>query len=134
MAGYDLEVDAPVFVPLDIALELCVAEGYYRSSVKEALLGTLSNRTLISGEQGFFHPDRFTFGRPVYLSQLYAAILKIPGVASVDVTRFQRWGKAANHELENGVLSVGRLEIARLDNDPNFPENGRLELILKGGL
>jgi hypothetical protein len=26
-----------------------------------------------------------------------------------------------------------RLEIARLDNDPNFPENGVLRLIMEGG-
>jgi hypothetical protein len=25
------------------------------------------------------------------------------------------------------------MEIAELDNDPSFPENGRLELIVRGG-
>ena len=48
--------------------------------------------------------------------------------------RFQRWGKSANQELQNGVIEFSTLEIARLDNDPNFPENGQLSLVLKGGL
>jgi hypothetical protein len=29
---------------------------------------------------------------------------------------------------------MGRLEIARLDNDPNFPERGTLTLTLGGGI
>jgi hypothetical protein len=31
------------------------------------------------------------------------------------------------------VLPLGRLEIARLDNDPSVQENGRLELLVVGG-
>jgi hypothetical protein len=34
---------------------------------------------------------------------------------------------------DNAVLELGPLEIARLDNDPNFPENGRLVLNVRGG-
>ena len=37
-------------------------------------------------------------------------------------------------ELEDRELRLGRLEIARLDNDPNRPENGRIEIEMKGGL
>ena len=48
--------------------------------------------------------------------------MQIPGVASVNVTRFQRWGKKANHELAKGVLTSATLEILQLANDPNFPE------------
>jgi hypothetical protein len=35
--------------------------------------------------------------------------------------------------LENGILSLGPLEVARLDNDPSFPEHGIFTLILCGG-
>ena len=34
----------------------------------------------------------------------------------------------------SGVLPMASMEIAQLDNDPSFPENGKLELILRGGL
>lgn len=35
--------------------------------------------------------------------------------------------------LETGVLRLGPLEIARCDNDPDRPENGRLTIELAGG-
>lgn len=134
LAGYDLEIDGPRFVPLDLALHVCVAPGYVRSTVKAALLDAFSARNLPGGRQGFFHPDRYTFGQPVYLSQIVATAMEVPGVEWVDVGRFQRWGQRPQGELAAGRLSLGRLEIARLDNDPNARENGRLELTLEGGL
>lgn len=134
IAGYDLEIAAPVFVPLDLLLAICVKPGYFRSNVKEALLIALSSATFANGSRGFFHPDNFSFGQPVYLSQIYEAAMRVTGVASVDVLRFGRWGKAANQELESGVLTLGPIEVARLDNDPNFPENGKLEIQSRGGL
>ena len=35
--------------------------------------------------------------------------------------------------LQNGELKLGRLEIARLDNDPNFRDRGVLRLMVEGG-
>jgi predicted phage baseplate assembly protein len=134
MAGHDLELNDPVFVPLYLSLIICVKPGYRRSDVKESLLKTFSNRNLPGGARGFFHPDNFTFGQPLYLSQVYQVAMQVAGVASVEITIFQRWGKTANRELEKGVLNAGRLEVLRLDNDPNFAENGKLDFLMKGGL
>ncbi len=36
-------------------------------------------------------------------------------------------------ELSGGFLAVGPLQVARLDQDPHFPENGTLKLNLGGG-
>jgi hypothetical protein len=113
-------------------MTVCIKPDYFRSSVKQALLIFLSNRTLASG-RGVFHPDNFTFGQPVYLSSLYQAAQAVPGVASVEITKFQRQGQAGTSALNTGKLELGRLEIARLDNDPNFAERGVLRLMLKGG-
>ncbi len=132
-AGYDLEINAPVYVALDIAIDVCVAPYHFRGDVEQALLTALSNRTLPGGATGFFHPDHFSFGEPLYLSQLYAAVMAVEGVESASVTRFQRFGKLANHELEQGYIAMDRLEVARLDNDPNFRENGVLRLNMGGG-
>lgn len=134
MAGHDLEIRGPVFVPLDVELRVCVKPGHVRADVAAALLEVLSARQLPGDRTGFFHPDRHTFGEPVYLSQVYEAVLAVAGVAWVEAIRFQRWGKEADRELEDAVLTVGPLEVVRLDNDPNLPENGRLELDLVGGL
>ena len=35
--------------------------------------------------------------------------------------------------IDEGVLEMGRLEIARLDNDPSFPERGVLTITAGGG-
>jgi hypothetical protein len=133
MAGYDLEVEGPRPVPLDLALDVCVEPDYLRGQVLAALLERFSNRLLPDGRRGFFHPDEWTFGQPVYLSRIYAAAGEVTGVESVAVSRFQRRGRLAGTEIQDGVLPIGRLEIAVLDSDPNFQENGRLEIALGGG-
>lgn len=134
IAGYDLEVRAPLFVPLDLLIFVCVQPGYFASEVKKALLAVFSNRDLPDGRRGFFHPDNFTFGQPVFLSQIYRLAMQQPGVASVEVKRFQRWGQAGNQEMDVGFLRPAALEIVQLENDRNFPENGRLAFDVRGGL
>lgn len=133
MAGVDLEIDSPRFVPLEIAMHVSVRPTYFRSDVKATLLEVFSNRTLPDGRRGMFHPDNFTFGQAVYLSRLYTAAYAVPGVASVRITTLQRQGQPDPRPLEDGKLSLGRLEIVRLDNDPNFPERGVFRLRLEGG-
>ncbi|MGP1372612.1 MAG: putative baseplate assembly protein [Almyronema sp.] len=133
LAGYDLEVDGPRWVSLAIDLVVCVQSSYFRSAVQAALLQVLSNRLLPSGRRGLFHPDNFTFGQAVYLSQIYAAVQAVAGVASAQITAFQRQGSPSHSALESGVLAIGRLEIAQLDNDPDFPERGVLRLQMEGG-
>lgn len=133
MAGHDLEVDGPRFVSLEIEMRVCVLPEYFRSDVKSALLQVFSNRVLHSGKRGVFHPDNFTFGQTVYLSQLYATAQSVAGVAWVEITKFQRKDFPGNGALDARKLELGRLEIARLDNDPNFPENGVFILNMDGG-
>jgi hypothetical protein len=134
LAGYDLEIDAPTFVPLNILIMVCVAPGFFRSDVKQSLSDVFSNRDLASGGRGFFHPDNFTFGQPLYLSRIYETAMAVNGVASAEVKRFERFGKTPNKELDNYMLMPAPLEIVRLDNDPNFPENGKIEFEMHGGL
>lgn len=134
IAGYDLEVRAPIFVPLDLLIFVCVQPGYFASEVKKSLLAAFSNRELPDGRRGFFHPDNFTFGQPVFLSQIYRLAMEQSGVASVEVKRFQRWGREPNQEIDNGFLRPAALEIVQLENDRSFPENGKLEFDVHGGL
>jgi len=134
LAGYDLETRTAQYVPLEISTELCVAPGHFRGDVLQAAYRALSNRQFADGTVGFFHLSRFTFGQPVYLSQLYAALVRVEGVDSTVVTVFKRYWMMANDELEHGVIPMGPWEIPRLDNDPNFMENGVLRLTAVGGL
>lgn len=141
LAGYDLEIDAPIFVPLDIAISVCVAPGYFQEDVQADLLEVFSNLVLPDGRRGFFHPANFTFGQPVYLSQVVATAMQVPGVLWVDTNdvppapnRFKRWGQASQGETAAGRISFSRLEIARLSNDPSQPENGKIEFLMEGGI
>ena len=133
LAGHDLEVDGPRYVSLEVEMLVCVMPEYFRSDVKAVLLEVLGNRTLPDGQRGVFHPDNLTFGQPVYLSRLYEAAQAVEGVDRVEITRFQRQGLDDTKPLDEGVLPMHPLEIARLDNDPNFPENGALRLFMEGG-
>jgi Baseplate J-like protein len=133
LAGYDLEVDNPTTVPLEIDMQVCVKPGYFRADVKAALMEVFSSHTLANERRGVFHPDNFSFGQPVFLSPLYAAAQEIAGVASVAITRFQRMGVPDSEPLTTGRLLLGRLEIATLANDPTFPDRGIFRLTLGGG-
>ncbi len=135
LAGYDLEVSDPRYVSLEIELQVCVKSGYFRGDVEQALLEVFSNRMRPDGTQGLFHPDRFSFGEPVYLSPLTEAALAVEGVESVRFLTFRRQGQQDQGKaLKAGRILLNRLEIARLDNDPNFPEHGTFRAILFGGL
>lgn len=134
MAGQDLEINAPHYIPLDIAMLVCLKPGYTKSAVKQALLEAFGSAELPDGRRGFFHPDNLTFGQTIYLSQLIAEAMKVPGVDWVEMLRFQRWGQSPHGELADGRITFGRLEIPQLDNDPNAPENGKMELTMEGGL
>jgi hypothetical protein len=134
MAGYDLEIDGPCYVPLELGMTVCVKADYFRADVHAALMRVFSRGWLADGSRAVFHPDRFTFGQPVYLSTLYEAAQAVQGVASVVITVFRRLRVPPDPKpLDDGVLTIGRLEIARLDNDPNFPERGVLKLSIGGG-
>jgi hypothetical protein len=131
--GHDLSINAARYVPLDIELEICVEPHYLRAHVKSALLDVFSDRNLAGGGRWFFHPDNLTFGDGIYLSSLVAAAQSVTGVAAVSVTKLQRLFENANDEIANGVLPLAANEIAQLDNDPNFPERGKLVLKMNGG-
>jgi hypothetical protein len=133
MAGHDVEVDGAIYVPLEIEMNVCVKPEYFPADVERALLDVLSNRILPDGSRGVFYPDNFTFGQTIYLSPVYAKAQATPGVDSVTITKFQRQGQDSNEGITNGKLLIHRLEIARLDNDPNFPWNGTLKFTFTGG-
>jgi hypothetical protein len=133
LAGQDLELGSPKYVSLQIGLEIGVDPGYFRADVEQALLQVLSSRSQPNGQKGIFYPDNFSFGQTVYLSPIYAAARSVAGVISVTATAFQPQGTATNRYLDAGEMKLGRLQVARLDNDRNFPDHGQLTLVMEGG-
>jgi predicted phage baseplate assembly protein len=130
--GHDVEVVTATLVPLHITLQVCVRPHFQPAHVKRALLEIFGSGLRPNGDKGFFHPDQLTFGEPIRLSTIVAESQAVPGVASVEVSTLQRLFSPPNHELEDGLLPLGPLEIAQLDNDPTFPENGVLTIEIGG--
>jgi hypothetical protein len=133
LAGQDLELDSPQYVSLELELEVCVAADYFQSNVQAALLQVLSNRLLPNGQKGLFYPDNFTFGQTVYLSPVFLAARSVAGVVSVRATKFQPQGVDTDRFLVAGEITLGPLQVARLENDPSFPAHGQLTLVMEGG-
>lgn len=131
--GHDLEVAAARQVPLDLALTVCVKSGYLRGHVETAVLDALSDRVLHGGRRGLFHPDELSFGEGIYLSRIVATVQALEGVESVVVTKLERLHDGPGGALDSGVLTLAGMEVARLDNNPDFPEHGRLKLRMEGG-
>ena len=127
LAGQDLELDSPQYVSLLISLNVCVDPDYFRSDVQQSLLKILS---------GLFLPGSFTFGQTVYLSPVYAAARSVAGVVGVTATAFQPQGAdnvSAALYRDAGEIKMGSLQVARLENNPSFPDHGQLTLTMEGG-
>ncbi len=134
MAGSDVVVQPPAYVPLDIALTVYLAPGYFRGTVKLALIQAFSTRDLPGGGRGFFHPGNFTFATPVYLSRVITAAMAVAGVAWADAVTFQRFGQPSAGELAVGLIGMDRLEVARCDSEAIDPAAGRISFDMTGGL
>lgn len=132
--GADVEVAGPHYVPLLIELDVRVDRDHPPSAVLRELVAAFSTSVLPGGERGFFHPDNFSFGQPVYLSQIIATAMNVPGVVRAEATRFGRMAQPFVNEVSAGQIDIGPLEIARLDNDAEAPENGVITFDVRGGL
>lgn len=125
--GHTFVILGPYFVGLRVTLTVWLQRTAPRSITEKALTLLLSNTP-----GGFFAPDNFTFGQPVYQSQLLAAIMAVSGVKRVEIEQFCRFNSPSATCEE--VISPGPLEIVRLDNDETAPYNGRLVMRLENGL
>ncbi|MGV9809029.1 putative baseplate assembly protein [Micromonospora chersina] len=140
LAGTDVELAPPAHVPLEIVLGICVADGHLAADVERRLRAELSTRVLPDGRLGFFHPDRLTFGQSLYVSDLVAAVMAVPGVGYVEVAdddatglRFRRLGRPPAGEVARGRIDAAAREVLRADSDPSNPEYGRVAFHLRGG-
>ena len=131
--GFDVALRGAVAAPLDIELLVCATPDELRSAVATRVRDALRPSGGASRAPGFFHPDNFTFGTPLYLSRLIAAVMAVEGVHSVTPRKFQRLGRLPQTELADGVMRPGDFEVLQLEDDANFPERGRLVLAMGGG-
>ena len=131
--GHTVRVIPARYVPLTLRLEVTVLPDYLRAHVQLALRRALGSQLLPNGARGFFHPDLLTFGQDIYLSRIVAVAQAVPGVVSVVAAAFSRRFEPAGDALTTGILPIGPLEIAQLDNENGSPEHGVLTLEMRGG-
>jgi hypothetical protein len=107
-----------------------VASDAYPGEVKERVLIALFGGR---GVNGFFDPDHFTFGTPLWRAALMAAIQNVAGVRAVEGMRMRRRGHFGWRAFDEFVLRVGTNEMLRVANDRLLPERGAVRLIMEGG-
>ena len=129
MTGREHVVLAAEYVPLEVELVLCAQSGFSRQLVRDRVLAEL--RPGSRERPGWFHPDRLSFGDTVRLGDLLAFVQGIAGVRSVTATVFRPLGDTTGPAVRNIIL-LGRTKVARLDDDPDFPEHGTLEVRIVG--
>jgi hypothetical protein len=133
LAGYESYAPPPVYVSIDLQITLCVESEFLNSDVEARVLSRLADAQQANGQQGFFYADCFTFGTPLYRSQLEVAIQGVAGVNGVlDIQYRQRGGSNTFAELPD-VLSLGADQILRVENDPDYPERGTILVTTEGG-
>jgi predicted phage baseplate assembly protein len=133
MAGHDVVVQGPVYVPLELDMTVFVATEYFAADVEQAVRAVFTNGRQPNGQPGLFAPANFSFGQTVYASPFLAAAQAINGVDYAEITVFGRWGDTSQTALEAGQLTLGTLELPQLDNDPSLPDRGVFVLTMCGG-
>ncbi len=126
MAGRDAVVRDPRYLPLDLEISLCVAPGHYAGQVREAVIEALTGST--PENSAMFDPDNFTFGDPLRRASIEAAVQAVPGVLGVTGICLRRRGIAGWMPFAEPQVTVAANEIIRVDNDPNYPERGSLQV------
>ena len=123
----------PIYADLDLEIRVCVEPTAFSGDVKERVLEALFGRYAIPRRLGFFAPDHFTFGTPLWRSELEATIQDVPGVRAVRGIRVRRRGRTAWQAFTSLVLRVADNEVVRVQNDRLLPERGSVRLRMEGG-
>jgi hypothetical protein len=129
MAGREIFVAGAKYVALELALLLCIEDGFAAHEVRERVLTELRPGSAL--RPGWFHPDRLSFGDDVRLGDLIGFVQRVPGVRAVKATKFRRLGERSDTVQQSIVMSA--TEVGRLDADPDFPEHGTLEVRIASG-
>ncbi len=133
LAGYESYAPPPTLVSIDLQITVCVKDGWLSSDVEAGVLARLADAKLPDGTAGFFYADSFTFGTPLYRSNLEAAIQGVDGVNGVLDVEYRQRGASNLFTPLPDVLQFGSNQILRLANDPDYPERGTIRVFPEGG-
>ena len=133
LAGYESYAPPPTLMSIDLQITVCVKDGWLSSDVEAGVLSRLADAKLPDGTAGFFFADSFTFGTPLYRSNLEAAIQAVDGVNGVLDIQYRQRGASNVFQTLPDVLQFGSNQILRVANDPDYPERGTIRVFPEGG-
>jgi hypothetical protein len=133
LAGYEVYAPSPRYVSIDLRLIVCASPDAFQGDVEAAVLAALEPARTPVAPKGFFDPDRFSFGQPLELSALAAAVQAAHGVAGIVSITYRRRGLVPAYIPLPETVKIGPDQILRLDNDPSKPERGSLHILVEGG-
>ncbi len=117
-----LSIREPVFVAVDLTVQLGVEPTFYAGDVQLRAVEAL---------EGLFSLDNSDFGKPFYLSKVYEAVDGIDGVAFADVSTFSgRRSYPAGEVVDPGAAAAGRIPLRPRE----FPREGTVIVTTTGGL
>ncbi len=132
--GVDLAVEGAVIVGPAHRDEHLRGPGLFPSGCPDCAPASFSLPAISApASRGILNPENFTFGQTIYTSPFIAAAQGVQGVTSATMTVFQRMDDPSIDGVALGYLTMGRLEIARCDNDPNRLDHGIFVLHMDGG-
>lgn len=144
LIGEDLEIRPPVFVPLEIRVKLCARPDVWPEDIQFVLEQEFSDGWTPDGRMGFFHPDCWTFGQPLYASQIIGRAMQVEGVEHFVAQKknamsaeppisvsIKRWNTP--FAPVESLTQVNDNEIILVQNDPDHMERGVITFEIKGG-
>ena len=129
MLGTEVAVRPGRGVALLVAIEVCLRPGSDPSAARGRILTLL--RPGRDDRPGLFHPSRLEMGSSLYLSAVQAVVAGLPEVDAVEVTEARRLSEPTGTVHE--ILGFGPDEVPLLDDDPDRPDRGRLDVTVRGG-
>lgn len=149
LIGDDVELRAASYVPLDIRIVVCAHAAYWIEDLRTELEMAFSDVDLPPGSpwpRGLFHPDLWSFGQPLYASQLIGRALSVTGVERVVKLGMRRFNPGSGGgimvvevdpsdlpEATAQRLDFGEFEVLVVANDPDHLERGRIVFEIEGG-
>lgn len=131
LIGEDLELRAPIFVPVRIRVALCVDPAVWPADVAAVLAAELSDGYTPDGRLGMFHPDLWTFGQTLHASQILGRLEGLPGIDFARSVALTRWDAPRPGAADR--IDVAPHEIVRVRNDPDHMELGSIDFDIEGG-
>ena len=133
MAGHDLEADEPFYVSLEIEMHVCVKPDYLPERRSRSAARSLwqSRARPMGAGACFIRTTSPSDSR--FISARFTRRRRRSGCGLSAHHDVPKAGSAEQRGVAGRQLKLDRLEIARCDNDPNFPERGVFRIELGGG-